>query len=150
MVQLRDPYYYYRRMSMKKMRGFTMMELMITIAIVGILATIAITSYRSHIMKANRSDALQTLLSIQLAEERYRMKNSSYGSLAQVWNGVSATTGGYYTIAISNTSATSYTITATATGSQTTDSEDGNSCATLSLAYSNNAVTKTPSACWMS
>lgn len=135
---------------MKKYLGFTMMELMISIAIVGILAAIAIPAYQNYSRKANRSDGLQTALSIQLAQERYRMKNSSYGSLAQVWNSVSTSTGGYYTIAISNVSATSYTITLTATGTQTSDSEDGTACSPLVLSYSNNSVTKTPAVCWAS
>lgn len=135
---------------MIKTKGFTMMELLISIAIIGILAAIAIPSYRSYSLKSNRADGLQTALSIQLAEERYRMKNSSYGSLAQVWNGVGTSTGGYYTIAISNVSATTYTITLTAVGNQASDSEDGTSCSSLVLTYSNNAVTKTPSACWAS
>lgn len=124
------------------------MELLIAIAIVGILAAIAIPSYRSYTLKSNRSDGLQTALSIQLAQERYRMKNSSYGSLAQVWNGVTTSTGGYYTIAISGASATAYTITLTAVGNQASDTEDGTACTPLVLSYSNNAVTKTPTACW--
>src|SRR5665648_562479 len=122
---------------MKKLLGFTMIELLIAIAIIGILAAIAIPSYRSYSLKSGRSDGLQTALSIQLAEERYRMKNSTYGSLAQVWNGVTTSTGGYYTIAISGNTATAYTITLTAVGTQANDTENGTSCTPLVLTYSN-------------
>ncbi len=127
-----------------------MMELLVAMAIIGILAAIAISSYQTYILKSNRSDGIQSLLNIQLAEERYRIKNSTYGTLAQVWAGVTTSTAGYYTLAISSVTATSYTITATATGNQTSDAENGTSCTPLSLAYSSNAVTKTPAACWMS
>lgn len=131
-----------------KYAGFTLMELMITIAIVAIIATIAIPSFNSYLLKSHRADAFSTILSIQMAEERYRSNNTSYGTLARVWSGVTATEGGRYTMSISNVGAGSYTITATAVGGQASDSEDGASCATLSLAYNNGVVTKTPAACW--
>lgn len=133
---------------MNKLRGFTLMELMITVAIVAIIAAVAIPSFNSYLLKSHRSDAYTAILSIQMAEERYRGFNSSYGTLAQVWNNVSTTEGGRYTLAISNVSATTYTITATAVGGQASDSEDGTSCSSLSLSYSNGSVTKSPSACW--
>ncbi len=133
---------------MKKLVGFTLMEMMVTVAIVAIIAAVAIPSFNSYLLKSHRSDAYTAILSIQMAEERYRGFNTTYGTIAQVWNNVTTTEGGRYTLSISNVSATTYTITATAIGGQTSDSEDGTSCGTISLAYSNGAVTKTPSACW--
>ena len=133
---------------MKKQFGFSLMELLIVVAIVGIIAAIAIPSYQSYLIRSNRSDAIHTMLAMQLAQEKYRMNNTSYGTLAQVWSGVSVTEGGHYNLAISNVSATTYTITATATGSQSGDAEGATSCATLRLAYANGTTTKTPAACW--
>ncbi len=133
---------------MKKRHGFTLVELLIAVAIVGILSAIAIPSLNSYLLKSHRSDAYATILKIQLAEERYRGYNTTYGTLTEVWGGSTSTEGGRYTISISNVSATSYTITATAVTAQSSDSEDGVSCAAIVLAYSNGTATKTPSNCW--
>lgn len=133
---------------MKNNRGITMLELVVTIALVGILATIAVSSYSTQVRKGRRIDAIETMLAISLAQERYRSSNTTYGSLAQVWNGVSTTSEGYYTIAISNVGASTYTITATAVGDQANDTTGGSSCATLTLALANGAITNSPAACW--
>lgn len=134
--------------QMKKIIGFTLIELVIAIALVSILTLIATEAYTGYVQRARRMDGINSLLSISLAEERYRGNNTSYGTLAQVWGGVTASTEGYYTLSITNVSATSYTITATATGSQTGDTQNGTACSSLSIAVSNGTVTKSPSACW--
>lgn len=128
--------------------GFTLIELTITLAIVVILTTIAIVLYSTQIRKGRRVDAVNSLLAMSLAEERYRSTNTSYGTLAQVWNNVSTTSEGYYTLSISNISGTSYTITATAVGDQANDAVSGTACTPLQISMSNGTVTKTPSACW--
>lgn len=133
---------------MKLKAGFTLIELLIAVAIVGILSAIAIPSLNHHILKGHRSDAYASILKIQLAEERYRGYNTTYGNLSQVWGGVTSTEGGRYTMSISNVSATSYTITATAVSAQSSDSEDGVSCAAIVLSYSAGTATKTPANCW--
>lgn len=101
-------------------RGFTLLELMIAVAIVGILAAIAYPSYRESVMKSRRSDAKAALLQVQLAQEKWRANNPTYGTLAQI--GVGATSGeGYYTIAVAGNTATAYNATATPTGAQASD-----------------------------
>jgi type IV pilus assembly protein PilE len=132
----------------RKKAGFTLIEMMITILIISITAVTAIYLYQDKIKRGRRIDGQNALLSISLAEETYRSNNSSYGTLAQVWGGVTSSQEGYYTLAISNVTATSYTITATGTGTQTSDTENGTSCATLTLAMSSGTVTKSPSTCW--
>lgn len=134
---------------MMKSKAFTLMELLVVVTIVAVLAVVAVPAYRSYVLKSHRADAINSLVAIQIAEEKYRISNNTYGTLAQVWNGVTTTEGGYFTLSISNVSATSYTITANAVGSQASDSQDGSSCATFTLSYSSGATTKTPSACWM-
>jgi type IV pilus assembly protein PilE len=129
-------------------RGFTLLEMLITVAIVAILAVIASSMFTSQVRKSRRADAMDTITSIALAEERYRSVNTTYGTLAQVWNGVTTTPGGYYTIAVSATSATAYTITATGTGTQTSDAENGTACNVLAYAVSNGTVSSTPAVCW--
>lgn len=134
--------------NIKKLLGFTLIEIVVSLLIVAILAAVAINSYRQQTMKGRRSDGINTVFSISLAEERYRSNNTTYGTLAQVWGGVTASPQGYYVMSITNTSATAYTISAQAQGVQANDTENGTSCATLQLTASSGTITKTPTACW--
>ncbi|MBK5937990.1 hypothetical protein CCR96_01580 [Halochromatium roseum] len=64
--------------------GFTLIELMIAVAIVGILAAIAYPSYLDYVRKSRRSDALSALSSTQLAQEKWRANNIAYGTVAEI------------------------------------------------------------------
>lgn len=63
-----------------KNNGFTLIELVVAIGIVGILAAIAYPSYTEHGMKARRADAKAGLLDLQMAEERFRANCPSYAT----------------------------------------------------------------------
>jgi len=67
-----------------KSYGFTLIELMIVVAIIGILAGIAYPAYQDYVTRAKRADAKVALLSLQLAQEKYRANNVSYGTLFQL------------------------------------------------------------------
>ena len=116
-------------------RGMTIIELLVAIVIIAILALIAVVIYTAQIRNSRRTDAVNTIFSIALAQESYRTTNITYGTLASVWSGVTTSTGGYYTLAISNVAATTYTITATATGDQVNDAQNGTSCSVLTYAH---------------
>ena len=135
-----------KKNSMKK--GFTLIEMVIAILLVSILAAIAMPTYNTYMMKAHRAEGINTLNSIQLAQEKYRGYNTTYGTLANVWNGVTTTTNGYYNLAITSNTATGFTATATAQGSQANDSQSGTSCSVLTLTVNALTVTQTPSICW--
>lgn len=122
---------------------------MITVVILAIIILIAVPAYNAYILKSRRTDGINALLSVSLAEERYRSNNAQYGSLSQV-GGSSTSPQGYYTISVSNTSATSYTITATAQGGQASDSENGVTCTPLQIAMSNGTTTQSPAGCFPS
>ncbi|SJM92318.1 type IV pilin protein [Crenothrix polyspora] len=62
----------------QKQHGFTLIELMISVAIVGILASIAVPNYQNHIKKARREDAKAALLSFANAMERHYSETNSY------------------------------------------------------------------------
>ncbi len=58
--------------------GFTLIELMITVALVAIITTISVSSYRQYMMRANRTDAAAVLLRIAAAQERWFLNNNQY------------------------------------------------------------------------
>jgi type IV pilus assembly protein PilE len=132
-------------------KGFTLIELMIVVAIVAILAAVAVPAYQSSVQKSRRSDAITALSGLQLAEEKYRASNPTYGTPAQV--GVSgASSGGYYTIAATATSATGYTLTATPVAGKSQASDT--SCPSMTLVQTGGNTTyfdqsgMTTSTCW--
>ena len=130
-------------MHSKKLKAFSLMEVIITLVIIGILVAVLTPAYNSYITKSQRSDAIKSIANLQVLEEKYRLNNTSYGSLAQL-GATSASLSGYYTMGISNVTASSYTITATAGSEQSSDT----GCTTMSIAYANGTSTKNVPNCW--
>ena len=81
-----------RQGCLKKHAGFTLIELVIAVAIVAILAAIAIPSYQAHAMKARRSDGQAFLLNIQSRMERHMFDNEVYPSSLAELNGFTTAT----------------------------------------------------------
>src|SRR5688572_24627478 len=73
---------------MKKHAGFTLLELMISITIVGITTAIALPSYRDSVLKTNRSDAQISMAGLATQQERfYFMHNRYTGDFADIIEG---------------------------------------------------------------
>jgi type IV pilus assembly protein PilE len=133
---------------MRTLRDLTVMELILaTIAIVSV-ATIASSLYQNYAVKTRRAEAIRVLRDISLAQEKYRANHDKYGTIAQVWGGVTTSPHGYYRLTISNISPTTYSISAQAVGDQASDRESGISCADLGLIANNGNITQTPFVCW--
>ncbi|HEU4781275.1 MAG TPA: type IV pilin protein [Steroidobacteraceae bacterium] len=111
----------------KSNAGITLMELMVVMAIVGILTAIAIPSYRSYVIRANRTDAKTALLAAAGALERCFTRFNSYAAAdgcAVVFP--VASTDGHYVITAPTQTAVAFTVTATPILGQLNDTACGN------------------------
>jgi type IV pilus assembly protein PilE len=150
---------------MRKVRGFTLIELMVVVAVVAILAGLAYNTYVDQIRKSRRSDAKQVLMDYANRQEKYRSNNATYYTGAiNVTNPLLASPtmpNGFYTVALGTPSGTcanvtgtpavsssnSFMITATAVGAQAADT----GCATLRITSTCGLLSKTSTGgatCW--
>ena len=113
-------------------QGFTLIELMIVVAIVGILAAIAFPSYQDSLNKGRRSDGQAALLQLQSVMERHMFDNNQYPSklsdLSIYSSDSTESPEGHYDVSIKNPTAACpvtncYQLLATAKGVQTGDGD---------------------------
>lgn len=97
------------------MTGFTLIELMVTVAVVAILAGIAYPSYQQYVIRSNRSEVQQFMMDVANREEEYLLNNRIYTtSLTDLNLALPSHVQSFYTVTIAITATPpGYTITAT-------------------------------------
>jgi type IV pilus assembly protein PilE len=141
--------------------GFTLIELMVTVAVVAILASLASAAYTSQIRKSRRTEARTALLDLAAREERYSSTNSSYtdstANLGYTGTFPQSVGNGYYQISVCVSAAlpcgadagtgAAFLLTATPAGPQATDT----TCGSFKLDSTGTQTvtgTATASTCW--
>ncbi len=138
----------------RKEQGFTLIELMIALVIVGILATIAVPSYQNQMQKARRADAYDCLLNAAQRQENFFYQNNAYAStiVALGMDAQSCGDGDFYTLEIAGDPniATSYKLTArrVAGSAQIKDTRCGDLTLSSGGAKSNENGSLPGSECW--
>jgi type IV pilus assembly protein PilE len=135
-------------MLKKNTVGFTLIELIVSLAILAIIASIAYPSYLSYMTKTRRSDGQTALLDLSNRMERYFTMNNTYAGATLANLGLGSNSAeGFYRLNIRDATATSYTLEAIPQGAQASDTE----CGTLTLdqlGQKGESGTGTVSACW--
>jgi type IV pilus assembly protein PilE len=128
--------------------GFTLIELMIVVALIAVLAAIVLPSYQDSIRKARRTDARGALTTVAQLLERFNTEGNTYAG-ATLGTGSTdlykaTSENGYYALALSNLTAGTFTITATPSGGQSSDS-----CGTYTLTQAGvRGSTGAVAVCW--
>jgi type IV pilus assembly protein PilE len=131
--------------------GFTLIELMTVVVIVGILASIAYPSYREHARRSARSDARAALLDAATRQEQYFLDNKAYTTTLANIGALATTENGFYTLSVDGATVTCpittcYAMRATPIGPQAADTR----CAALTMNSlgTKSATGSTPTECW--
>ncbi len=137
--------------ALQSAAGFTIIELLIVIAVISILTAIAVPSYRDYVMKSRRTEAKELLFTAAQRLQQYFTQNDVYTNSTSTLQMGSSSRNGYYTLTIAAGTTgsinTSYALTATRAGTQTSDTACGNYTLNLLGTRSVSGSQTTPP-CW--
>lgn len=129
-------------------RGFSLVEVSLAVAVVGILATLAWPSHQAQMQRARRLDATQALTTLQQAQEQFRLRHGAYASdLAQLGRPGMLSPQGLYELAVVAAAPGRVTLAARTRpgGAQRNDRD----CAEITLALNEGVADAGPSGrCW--
>ena len=132
-----------------KLSGFTLIELMITVAILAIIAAVAIPSYTSYVDRGKRAEARTALLDIAARQERYYSNKRKYADQLSKLRMSSTSENGYYTLSVTLPSGSNkQDFDATATPSGWTDDKCGNLGIDETGAKTHSLVPRDRALCW--
>ncbi|WP_048328614.1 type IV pilin protein [Stutzerimonas stutzeri] len=113
-------------MSLRKPSGFTLIEMMIVVAIMGIMAAIAIPSYQEYVFRGNRTEGIALLNDAAARQERYYAQNNKYAVSVNDLGIQASSKNGLYALNVSTASVNTYTLVSEAKGAQLKDVKCGN------------------------
>lgn len=109
-------------MNRFRVQGFSLIELLIALAIVAILASITVPSFSGLLAKSRRGDAMVALLSVQLAQETFRAGNSAYAAdLATLGWQAAVSPDGFYQLQVRRAGSADFLAVAHPVGVQSSD-----------------------------
>lgn len=126
--------------------GFTLVEIAVVCAMVGVLTAVALPSYQSHLLRSGRADAVDALTRLQMAQAQYHAAHGLYTTDLSLLRGVPqpSSSQGLYTVAVAG-GGDGYRATAAAQGRQRKDSD----CTVLSVEVARGFTHLGPSnRCW--
>ena len=105
-------------LQMTKQSGFTLLELMIVVAIIGIIAGIGYPAYSDYITRSKLSEAISNLSDMRVKMEQYFLDNRTYVGACATGTVAPLPTGKYFTFTCPTLTATAYTVLATGVSTQ--------------------------------